>query len=334
MTKTSKIISLIVLLALIIPLTFLSMPESAFSAGGIINNGGFEMGDFTGWDVAIAPGGDAQVVTQYDTYGAKEGEYFALLRNGAPSVYTVVSQTFVAGGVISGWAFFKTTDYMPYNDWSMVEITVNSGNQVLATVFAASVATVGDYGGTPWTYWSYTFTSGGEYTIQAKVTNFFDAAVPSYLGLDAVSVRVAAPQPSKSPSRPAATPALIIIKNMDIDPEQVYSGQPITISANMANDGDSAGGYTADLKINGATEQMKIGDVDGHSSVPVIFTLSRSQPGTYTVDIGGQKGTFTVLTAKTTSSSPASSSTIAIIIICVMALCTVGVLILAFRRPA
>lgn len=340
MTKAGKIVSLIILLALVIPLTSLSMPESAFSAVGI-TNGGFETGDFTGWDVNIAPGGYAQVVEKYEdeeaTYSAKEGNYFALLVPGQEDVYTVVSQPFTAdvGSRISGWAFFKTTDYMPYNDGSMVEITVNSGGRVLATVFRASVSTVGDYDGTPWTHWSYILPRGGEYTIQAKVNNFLDSSVPSYLGLDGVSIiRVPTQQKPKSPSRTAATPALILTKYLDIDPEKVYSGQPITISANMANDGDNPGGYTADLKINGQTEQLKIGDVDGHSSVPVMFTLSRSQPGTYTVDLSGQKGTFTVLAPKTTPSSPASSPAIAIIIICVMVLCAAGILMLALRRPA
>jgi hypothetical protein len=319
MTKASKVISVIILLALIIPLTSLTMPENAFSAA-LFTNGGFETGDFTGWDVTISPGGNASVVKQFgsgdDTYLPKEGSYFALLRPGQRDVYTVVSQSFtVPAGVISGWAFFKAGDYMPFDDEGMVEITIHSGGQpggqLLATVFQSRVSEVGNYGGTPWTYWSYMFASGGEYTIQAKITNILDSNLPSYLGIDDVSLQAAAPYKPKAPSRAAApTPALILTKNLGINPEEVYSGQPITISANMANDGDNPGGYTADLKINGQREQLKLGDVDGHSSVPVIFTLSRSQPGTYTVDIGGQKGSFTPHLAQLEPAplSPLSSS--------------------------
>lgn len=134
-------------------------------------------------------------------------------------------------------------------------------------------------------------------------------------------------------SRPDPTVSLIIVQNMNINPQQAYTGQPITISANMTNDGDAVGGYVASLKINDKLEQTKLGTVDGHSAVPVNFTISRSQPGTYTIDIGGQKGTFTVLAAKT-SSSPVSGTAIAFIVILALVASIVVVLMLAFRRPA
>jgi hypothetical protein len=348
MTRVNKLVALVALLIIIIPLISLSLPGSASSQGGFIN-GGFETGDFTGWNVTTGLWGAAQVVTRFDypwpqpgTYFAKEGTYFALLQNGQRDVWTVVSQPFNIEsdrGGIGGWAFFKTVDYLPWNDESCVEITVNSGPQVVATVFQASVATVGDEGGTPWTYWSYMFTSPGEYTIQAKVTNRLDSSVPSFLGLDGVNLGVLGTtaqqqQPRSSPSMPAATPASITARNMQITPEQTYAGQTIAISANMANDGDQAGGYTAALKINGKVEQTKIGPVDGHSAIPVNFTVIKYQPGTYTVDIGGQKGTFTVLAANTTSGQPSSSAIIVIFIMGVLVLSTIVVLMLTFRRPA
>lgn len=345
MTAIRKLISLVALLALIVPLICLSIPETTSAANTFVN-GGFETGDFTGWNVTIPPGGAAQVVTRFDyaspspgTYFAQEGRYFALLTNGQQDVYTVVSQTFHAGGVgtmISGWAFFKTIDYAPFNDESKVEITINNGGQLIATVFQASVFTVGNFGGTPWTYWSYAFISPGDYTIQAKVVNRGDSNVPSYVGLDGVSITYTTTQqqPRSSPPMPAFSSALILVKNMNVTPQQAYTGQPITISANMANDGDVVGGYTASLKINGKLEQTKLGTVDGHSAVPVNFTISRSLPGTYAIDIGGQKGTFTILADKITSSSPANSGAIAFIIIFVLVLSTVVVLTLTFRRPA
>ena len=136
-------------------------------------------------------------------------------------------------------------------------------------------------------------------------------------------------------SRPLLNPpSIIVVKNMNISPQQAYTGQPITISANMANDGGGEGGYTASLKIDGKVEQTKVGTVDGHSAVPVNFTISRSQPGTYTIDIGGQKGTFTVLAAKTTSGPSVSSSAIVILVMFVLIISTVVVLMLTFRRPA
>jgi hypothetical protein len=344
MTRPHRLISLVALLAITVPLIFLSIPEPA-SAVSTIVNGGFETGNFTGWNVSTAPGGSAQVVTHFDfsvpssgSYFAKQGKYFALLQNGQQNVYTVVSQSFHAdkGAVIGGWSFFKTTDYLPFNDQSMVEITVNSGPQVLATVFQAKVSTVGNFGGTPWTYWSYAFTTEGDYTIQAMITNIGDSGVPSYLGLDGVSFIYPTPtqeKPRSSPPLSAGSAPLIVVKNLNVNPQQAFTGQPITISASVANDGDQAGGYTAALKINGKVEQTKIGAVDGHSAIPVNFTISRSQPGAYTIDIGGQKGTLTVVADKTTGATPVSSGAIVIAIMLVLILGTIVVLTLTFRRP-
>ena len=58
-----------------------------------------------------------------------------------------------------------------------------SGGSVVATVFSASVSTGGS---TPWTYWEYTFTAAGTYTVETRVANWIDSAVDSYMGLDAV----------------------------------------------------------------------------------------------------------------------------------------------------
>lgn len=346
MARLVKFISLFILLVLLVPLIWLSAPETVSAANNGIINGGFETGDFTGWNVSIAPGGAAQVVNVFNftvpspgNYVAKEGTYFALLTNGQQDVFTIVSQPFYCGtgSVISGWAFFKTVDYLPYTDEGMVEITLFKGDDVIATLFHESIPSVGSYGGTPWTYWSYALPVDAEYTIQAKVVNRLDSAIPSYLGLDGVSIRTVAPTPEKPRSSPplsSGSTALLIVKNMNVTPQQAYIEQPISISANMANDGDQTGGYTASLKIDGKVEQTKIGTVDGHSAVPVVFTISRTQPGTYAFDIDGQKGTFTVLAAKTASGPPVSGGTIAIIIVSILVLGTIAVLALTFRRQA
>jgi hypothetical protein len=114
----------------------------------------------------------------------KTGSEFILMKTDGPGSYTTASRTFVAkaGETISGWAFFDALDYLPYNDNG--QVTINSGGSVLATLFSASVSTVGAYGETPWTYWEYTFPSDGTYTLAAKVANAVDSEFDSYLGLD------------------------------------------------------------------------------------------------------------------------------------------------------
>jgi hypothetical protein len=336
MTTARKIILLVALFALIVPLVCLSVPKPT-SAVSAIFNGGFELGAFTGWNVTIPPGGAAQVVTSFGTYVPQEGSYFALLTNGQKDIYTMVSQPFTVegvGSVIRGWAFFKTVDYAPFNDDSKVEITLFNGGQVVTTLFQSNVVTVGNFGGTPWTFWSYAI-APGTYTIQGGVVNRGDSAVASYLGMDGISI-VSTEQETRRPSSAFITtmPLPIVVKNLSISPQQAYSGQPVTIIANMANDGDVISGYTASLKIDGKLEKTKLGTVEAHSAVPVDFTVTRSQPGTYTIDLGGQKGSFIVLASKTTSGPPVSGSAIVILIMFALIVSIVVVSIFIFRRPA
>ena len=162
-----------------------------------IINGGFETGDLTGW--TPNPAGLVSVVNSYQSYGPVftpvEGNYFAVLSAGAgTNTYTTLSQTFTAtaGQTLSGNAFFQANDYIPFNDDGYVKIIENG--QVL---FTSNVAAVGNYGNTPWTPFSYTFTSGGSYTIQAGVENTLDNSLSSVLGLDNVKLGVSAvPEPA------------------------------------------------------------------------------------------------------------------------------------------
>jgi hypothetical protein len=49
------------------------------------------------------------------------------------------------------------------------------------------------------------------------------------------------------------------------------------------------------LYVNGQEESSQGITVNGGSSTPVIFTVSRNEPGTYSVYVGGtQAGSFTV----------------------------------------
>jgi hypothetical protein len=147
--------------------------------------------NFNGWEVFTPVGAETVVTSSFLTYLPVNGNYFALLKNDGPGNFTSVSQSFSAqaGDIIAGWAFFKTYDYMPYDDYG--EVIIRQGATTIATVFLASISTVGDYGQTPWTYWQYLFTSPGVYTIEARITNVGDDGFDSYLGLDALGDPVA-----------------------------------------------------------------------------------------------------------------------------------------------
>jgi hypothetical protein len=154
---------------------------------GFIRNGSFENG-FLGWQQDVPPGATAETVMEFEDYVPIKGCYFALLKTDGPGSYNSIQQSFYAnaGDSISGWAFFLTKDYMPYDDNSNIQIL--SGDTVLSTPFSASVSSVGDYGSTPWTHWEYTFPTTGIYTVRAEIANAVDSNYPSYVGLDAIQL--------------------------------------------------------------------------------------------------------------------------------------------------
>ena len=82
---------------------------------------------------------------------------------------------------------------------------------------------------------------------------------------------------------------------MNVNPQQQYAGQPVTITTNVSNTGGSTGQYTVALIINGQVEETRLVSVGAHSALPVKFTVTRDVPGIYDVSIGSQQSSFTVV---------------------------------------
>lgn len=129
-------------------------------------------------------------------------------------------------------------------------------------------------------------------------------------------------------------PATMSLLYLNINPQQTYANQPVTILTNVVNTGDETGNYTVDLKINGQMEQTRMVSVGPQATQPVKFTVTRANPGTYSVDIGGQTGSFTVLGASGYAGVPMSGGWIAIIVIGVLIPINAVVLVLTLRRAA
>jgi Bacterial Ig-like domain len=191
--------------------------NSALAATSLVN-GNFETGNLTGWTVdTTASGGTASAVASYDycsaeglwegdggcgvigTMNPKEGSYFALLTPGTVSEDTMISQPFGTsdGDKVSGWAFFRTGDYLPYDHKAQVVIKNDSGTTV-ATPFEESVSSVGQNGNSGWKYWEYTFsglTGTGQFHIEARVHNTLDSSAyfTSAIGLDDVNTCTGCP---------------------------------------------------------------------------------------------------------------------------------------------
>ena len=98
-------------------------------------------------------------------------------------------------------------------------------------------------------------------------------------------------------------PANISVRSIWTSTQTAYANQPVVIYANASNNGDLPGARTITLKINGKIEESKDVVVQGNAATPLQFTVNRTEPGTYTVDVNGQKAYFTVIGSKGSSTN-------------------------------
>jgi hypothetical protein len=71
------------------------------------------------------------------------------------------------------------------------------------------------------------------------------------------------------------------------------TGESVTITANVANDGGQSGTYTVELKLNGETVDTKTVTLGAGQSQQVKFTQSGLDYGQYEVNVAGLSDTFT-----------------------------------------
>ncbi|UCH51375.1 MAG: Ig-like domain repeat protein, partial [Chloroflexota bacterium] len=188
--------------------------------------------------------------------------------------------------------------------------------------------------GSPATFSISTLRPGShDITAEYNGDSNFNISTSSILGQTVVS----APQATRgSPSPPASRLpwSNIYLLNINVSPGQAQAGQPVNVLANVVNSGTASGTYNVVLTTNGKMEQQRTVEVSPGSAYPVRFTMVKSQPGTYEVDVNGQKSSFTIAgkstnpgssissTESTKPASPISGAMIAIIV--------AGILVAAF----
>ena len=89
-------------------------------------------------------------------------------------------------------------------------------------------------------------------------------------------------------------PAAFTVSKLIISPAKVDIGQSVTITAVVANTGGETGSCEAVLKIDGVLEATKEVTISAGASEEVTFTTSRDVAGSYSVDVNGLTGSFTV----------------------------------------
>jgi hypothetical protein len=101
-------------------------------------------------------------------------------------------------------------------------------------------------------------------------------------------------------------PAHFVASGLNIEPTverlSVFvtkTGESVTITASVANDGGQGDTYTAELKLNGETVDTRTVTLNAGQSKQVSFTVSELDSGQYQVDLAGLSGEFTVSRAIT-----------------------------------
>jgi hypothetical protein len=100
----------------------------------------------------------------------------------------------------------------------------------------------------------------------------------------------------------APSPAHFMASDLDIEQSQkvwknifvAATGEDVTITADVANDGGQEGTYTVELRINGETVDTTEVTLGAGQSQQVSFTLSGMDYGQYEVEVAELSGEFSV----------------------------------------
>jgi len=112
------------------------------------------------------------------------------------------------------------------------------------------------------------------------------------------NITITSPGASNSPQTVPVTLYVggkFTITSLDVTPQQVPPGQPVTVSAQVTNTGGSEGSHTVNLSVNGQVEQTKTVTLAPEATETVTFAVTKETPGRYTIAIGDLTKEFTVV---------------------------------------
>ena len=84
------------------------------------------------------------------------------------------------------------------------------------------------------------------------------------------------------------------LSDLEIKPGEVNISENVVITAKLTNIGGSQGSYTAELKIDGITNQTEKLIISVGTDYMLVFKISKALPGIYKVALGDLTGQFTV----------------------------------------
>ena len=236
----------------------------------------------------------------------------------ATGIVTLASSTalLMAGGGSTATLTATVTDAFGNNrpDGTNVTFTTTLGSVGSATVTKTTTNGVA-------TATLTSSTAAGPATVTATADGISATTTVSFYAPQGTAGRRASPG-GGTVGGTQGQPPPIMLAYMNVHPQQILAGESVTITTNVVNTGGEAGNYNVVLKVNGQVEQTRMVGVGSQGTQPVKFTVTKDVPGTYTVTIGNQQSSFTVLGAS--SSGTTGSKTGALI-----ALALIGTLIIA-----
>jgi len=99
-------------------------------------------------------------------------------------------------------------------------------------------------------------------------------------------------------------PASFSASNLSITPSEAEVGESVTVRATITNTGDLSGQKDIVFKVNNVMDGITKVSLKGKASQEVTFTTIQGEAGTYTVDINGLTGTFTVTEGEIVITTP------------------------------
>lgn len=87
---------------------------------------------------------------------------------------------------------------------------------------------------------------------------------------------------------------MVIISNLTVKPQKVNPGETVTITIKITNTIEDNLTYTIKLLVNSYTETTKDIKLAPRETKIITFTITRTELGTYSIEINGLKGEFTV----------------------------------------
>ncbi len=151
---------LLVLIMAVMVVGLLHLPVSA------LVNGGFETGDFSGWDVSDEE--KAFVVSEYDNYSALEGSNFALLEmiGGDDSVIISQAVSLEVDDILLGGIGLDYEKILHYD----ISVGIYSGDSLIETLWDKNGLMFGE---NVWYDWNWISTISGDYFLRLSAANCY-----------------------------------------------------------------------------------------------------------------------------------------------------------------